>query len=656
MSYSEVDEKLLLNLSIKNCHKNTYYKMLIFMEGISSENLETEEIKCNHDGLEIIFSKKIACNFFFGKRQKVKINIIKKQLLNNSNFSKKVSERITLLSSLISSPNSIYERKLNEKNQNSEIMCIKIEKDKSNLINKGYSIFDYLKSGVKFSCFISMDYSKSKNNSSLKDNQINYLNILNNVSNAIVNYTKNHLFYVLGYGAKTFNSSSSKAIFNLNMKENDSGINTIEKVIQHFNSSLFDSKIIPEGNVILSSLIKEVTNQIYKLYEIRYYNISFIVTRGNIEQSDIQNTIDAIIESSYLPLTIFIIGVGKNDFTKMKMVGKDHKCSSLGMEKMRNNVLFASLIDDFSNDDEKLISWCIKELSKQIINFYDLIKSSPENIHHNNLSNIEKSFNLYSRSVFIEKSLLSESQNIKDNLKEINNQIENIKIDALNNYNPYLENKNKINIKNDDNYTTKELSEKKFVNKKPQIYESVLNKNENNMLDSNFNIDNHMNNNNNINNINTKYELKSTITRTGDEPTNTPTPDTRFYIPKPKDSIYEDIKDNPYNKTPKDDEKETVQGPAPIIIENKKYYHQTQSIYESNQDLNNYNPYFEDLKRAKSGNIEKSNNSMGQIGQKKMNNFSGASEFNSTNNSENIKNSNFYLFGNYSIDSSNIKY
>ena len=85
------------------------------------------------------------------------------------------------------------------------------------------------------------------------------------------------------------------------------------------------------------------------------------------------------------------------------------------------------------------------------------------------------------------------------------------------------------------------------------------------------------------------------------------------------------------------------------------YYHQTQSIYDSNQDLNNYNPYYEDLKREKSGNIEKSNNSMGQMGQKKMNNVSGASELNSTNNSETIKNSNFFLFGNYSIDSTNIK-
>ena len=38
-----------------------------------------------------------------------------------------------------------------------------------------------------------------------------------------------------------------------------------------------------------------------------------------------------------------------------------------------------------------------------------------------------------------------------------------------------------------------------------------------------------------------------------------------------------------------------------------------------------------------------------------MNNISDASEINSTKNSENIKSSNYFLFNNYSIDSSQMK-
>jgi hypothetical protein len=95
------------------------------------------------------------------------------------------------------------------------------------------------------------------------------------------------------------------------MDEKDSSINTLDKVIQNFNSCLSNNLISPEENRNFSSLIKKITNEIYFLYELRYYNVSFILTRGNLEKNDIQKTIDAVIESSYLPLTIFVIGIGK---------------------------------------------------------------------------------------------------------------------------------------------------------------------------------------------------------------------------------------------------------------------------------------------------------------------------------------------------------
>ena len=164
-----------------------------------------------------------------------------------------------------------------------------------------------------------------------------------------------------------------------------------------------------------------------------------------------------------MPLTIFVIGIGKNDFSQIKKVlGTNHKSTSLGMEKMRNNELFASLIEDFSNDDEKLISWCIQELSKQIFNFYSLIKTTPENIYKENLKSIKQSFHLYNSSIAIESSVLSDSQNKNDQMEKIN-------INSINN-NPFNYN---IKIKMDDNNNdipnkdnNNNIEEKKFYNKK----------------------------------------------------------------------------------------------------------------------------------------------------------------------------------------------
>ena len=160
MSYSKPDDKLLLNFSIKNCQKNVNYLVEITIEELSNTEFKSEEIKCNQDGLEIFFSKKMPCDYYFGKRQKAKINVIKK-IAVDSNYKKKISERITLLSSLIASPDSSYERKINEKNPNSEIISIKIEKADE---NSSISLFDFFKGGLKLSCFISLDFSNEINN------------------------------------------------------------------------------------------------------------------------------------------------------------------------------------------------------------------------------------------------------------------------------------------------------------------------------------------------------------------------------------------------------------------------------------------------------------------------------------------------------------
>ena len=160
------------------------------------------------------------------------------------------------------------------------------------------------------------------------------------------------------------------------------------------------------------------------------------------------------------------------------------------------------------------------------------------------------------------------------------------------------------------------------------MYESVLDKN------------NPKGNTNSISNNNSEDNKEKTT----DEPISTG--DYNFYVQKPTDSIREPIKENPKKKLNNNEEKDT-EAPAPIIIDNKKYCINTESICDSNQNWN-YNPYAEDLKRKKNEknnekiNIQKNNYSMEQ---KKMNNISEASEFNSTNTSENIKCSNFFLFG-----------
>ena len=94
-SNNEINEEIILSLSLENCKEDISYKIEI----INKEQLlkfETEEIKAKDS--EIQFNKKLNIQFFFHKRQILLINVIKSLSIDSSKFSKNY-ERITVLSS-----------------------------------------------------------------------------------------------------------------------------------------------------------------------------------------------------------------------------------------------------------------------------------------------------------------------------------------------------------------------------------------------------------------------------------------------------------------------------------------------------------------------------------------------------------------------------
>ena len=149
-------EKLIMSISIKSSMKSVIYKVSIEIKDPNSknkkENFETEEIPSELDGSEIKFARKMTCDFFFDKKQEMNITVEKKNL--------KTYIRQTILASLVISPNSIYERRIDEnpKSNNTEKISITLEKEQT-ITTCDYSMFDYIKAGLKFSCYISCDLS-----------------------------------------------------------------------------------------------------------------------------------------------------------------------------------------------------------------------------------------------------------------------------------------------------------------------------------------------------------------------------------------------------------------------------------------------------------------------------------------------------------------
>jgi hypothetical protein len=214
-------------------------------------------------------------------------------------------------------------------------------------------------------------------------------------------------------------------------------------------------------------------------------------------------------------------------------------------------------------------------------------------------------------------------------------------------------------IRSNEPYTKEEIADYVFKNIKPHTTKSMINtsnkfqlyndtseneedrenkEGEHNEHNTNSDENNKKENINNNNNKENKKETPETPTDTGDGV---------FFI-TPSESLCEPIKSQP-TKIDEINEDEKTAAPVAISTGNKKYIINTQSIFESNQNLDN-NPYLNKKNEENNGNtnMQQSNYMMEQ---KKMNKISGASGFNSTNTSDNIKCSNFFLFGDISNES-----
>ena len=672
-------EKITLNFSVKNPQKDCHYQIQICTEDLSlgqCGEFETEDKKCLQEKNEIIFDYSIEFNYYFDKRQKIilkKVKKIREGTKEGANYKVKGADRKTTISSLLTSPDGIYERPLNFKESTTkDIFCIKISK----INNKNNTIFDYLISGLKLSGFLALDFSNGKNKKPYNSSINKYREILIKILDKVSLYIKDHSFYVYGYGGKLknlkINNPLYQSIFNINMTDDNKRTRN-EELIQTFTKCL--DNIIPHKEVNFSSVIRKMTKEMYLIYDLRYYYILFILARELPTNNDKQETIDAFVESSYLPLTIIIICEGKNDFNKMdELYGDKIKRSSNGMDKARNNIRCLNLSTDFHDNSEKMIEWCLREISQQIIEYYKLNKCTPEQIRLNKKTSVKESVDKYKSSIWLYESRISViSQN---ELQKEDDKIPNYEQSENSNASSQNQNEKKDDIETPGKYEIP-TSDSIMLD-----YPNPYNKNNNNKNNSQTKQNNSNNqkytpegpiNSNYINNMNN--QKKQYIDK--NNPIN-PYKEKGYRI-TPGDSVLKLIKDNPYQNKPEQKEYkitpeesinpninynpyqnngkiETPHGPQNYIIpkdsiiqENKKIINPYNINNKNQVNQKKINP------NIKKQNYGKLNNNY--IDHNKINNKSGQSDFISTNNNNNGSNkgSNFIKLNNYSIDSSQIK-
>ena len=368
--------------------------------------------------------------------------------------------------------------------------------DKSQII-KNFSFVDYIKSGIKIALSIGIDFTgsnghpldKGTNHSIVEDDLNNYEKAILSCGNIVGFYDYDQLFPVFGFGA-IIESSQNKNVsmcFNLNMSNNPD-IKTIDNVLKQYRECLIKNKLSFAGPTYFSPLIRKVISRINK-YDLFEYHILMILTDGIIEEEDFQPTIDAIVEASFLPLSIIIIGIGDEDFKKMEILDGDTVplVSSSGIRWKRDIVQFVPF-SNFKDDPKKLAMEVLAEIPRQIVEYYRFKNLNPIQIKElaiknskiiNNNKSIKTSRDYdYNQGYSDRGDIYSQGDNIsEDSNFNLSTKSNNNGSQTQRNYilkpNPfYYESKNSNinqnsnkNIKNKDNNTVNIISVNNFNQK-----------------------------------------------------------------------------------------------------------------------------------------------------------------------------------------------
>ena len=248
---------------------------------------------------------------------------------------------------------------------------------------KNYTFLDYIRGGMQINLTIGIDFTGS-NGDPTKAFSLHYLGAgnnkyevaINSCGNIVAYYDYDQLFPVFGFGGKFCNNTVSHC-YPLNMNPNNPEIQGIDGVLQAYRNILNQTKLSGPTyfHYIIDQVISSVKQDLQDENKMNY-NILMILTDGIID--DMDDTIDSLVEASYLPISVIIIGIGDADFSNMDILDADDEplFDKNGRKADRDLVQFVPF-NKFSNNGQLLAQEVLEEIPRQVIEYYQHQKIPP---------------------------------------------------------------------------------------------------------------------------------------------------------------------------------------------------------------------------------------------------------------------------------------
>ncbi|KAG6646144.1 hypothetical protein CIPAW_08G173800 [Carya illinoinensis] len=257
-----------------------------------------------------------------------------------------------------------------------------------------YSFLDYVSCGFELNFMVAVDFTASNGNPQNPDSlhyidpsgQLNsYQKAIMEVGKVIQFYDSDRRFPAWGFGGKTFDGTISHC-FNLNGSAGSFEVEGVEGIMSAYASALHNVTLA--GPTLFGQVIKttaQIASQSVS-YNSKKYFVLLIITDGVL--TDLQETKDALVKASDLPLSILIVGVGGADFGQMEVLDTDKGQrleSSTDRVATRDIVQFVPM-RDVHGGQISVVQALLEELPGQFLTYMRCRDIKPRPLHEAQVS------------------------------------------------------------------------------------------------------------------------------------------------------------------------------------------------------------------------------------------------------------------------------
>ncbi|XP_034170284.1 copine-1 isoform X1 [Pangasianodon hypophthalmus] len=252
-----------------------------------------------------------------------------------------------------------------------------------------YTFLDYVMGGCQINFTVGIDFTGSNGDPRSPDslhylspdgvNQ--YLSAIWSVGLVIQDYDMDKLFPAFGFGAQVPPKFEVSHEFALNFNPSNPYCKGVEGIVQAYRGVLPQVRLYGPTNFspIINHVARIAATAAQQPTAAQYF-VLLIITDGEI--TDLDQTKQAIVNSSKLPMSIIIVGVGEADFKAMEVLDGDNGVlkSPTGEQVARDIVQFVPFKDFVKAPREALAQSVLAEVPNQLVSYFKMRNLSPVNL------------------------------------------------------------------------------------------------------------------------------------------------------------------------------------------------------------------------------------------------------------------------------------